>query len=284
MANLSAAMPLDAQPTALSRLDFSQSSLQDYADCPRRFQLRYMQQMPWPAIEAEPPAEVEARQRAGQDFHQLIHRYLLGLATPDLEQTIQSAQVTRWWSNFLRAKPDLHGWASRSELALSCAVGQHRLVAKYDLIAFRDDRAVIYDWKTWARRPTDSWLASRWQTRVYRALLVKGAPAINEGLSLRPESLSMVYWFAEFPEEPAVLNYDFAQWESDWAGILETIGEILDQERFPMTANRRMCRFCVYRSHCDRGGPAAMWEEAVDEPSSEPAPTLDSDDGSAAEL
>ncbi|MCA9982517.1 MAG: PD-(D/E)XK nuclease family protein, partial [Anaerolineales bacterium] len=30
---------------------FSQSSLQAYEDCPRRFWLAYVEQLPWPAVE-----------------------------------------------------------------------------------------------------------------------------------------------------------------------------------------------------------------------------------------
>jgi len=31
---------------------FSQASLQDYVDCPQRFQLRYLAALQWPAVEA----------------------------------------------------------------------------------------------------------------------------------------------------------------------------------------------------------------------------------------
>ena len=33
---------------------FSQGSLQDYVDCQRRFQLRYLMKLAWPAVDAEP--------------------------------------------------------------------------------------------------------------------------------------------------------------------------------------------------------------------------------------
>jgi hypothetical protein len=46
-------LPLDFQ--------FSQGSLQDYVDCRRRFQLRYLDQLAWPAVEAEPLLEHEQR-------------------------------------------------------------------------------------------------------------------------------------------------------------------------------------------------------------------------------
>ena len=53
---------------------FSQGSLQDYADCPRRFQLGYILRLAWPAVEAEPVLESERRQLQGQAFHlSLIH-------------------------------------------------------------------------------------------------------------------------------------------------------------------------------------------------------------------
>ena len=40
---------------------FSQRSLQDYVDCRRRFELRYLQNLAWPAVEAEPHLEQEKR-------------------------------------------------------------------------------------------------------------------------------------------------------------------------------------------------------------------------------
>ena len=63
---------------------FSQSCLQDYADCPRRFRLRYVDQLTWPAVESEPVAENEHRQQEGQIFHRLVQQHLLGLPTENL--------------------------------------------------------------------------------------------------------------------------------------------------------------------------------------------------------
>ena len=33
---------------------FSQSNLKDYLDCPRRFYLKHVQRLPWPAVPQEP--------------------------------------------------------------------------------------------------------------------------------------------------------------------------------------------------------------------------------------
>ncbi|MCP4541151.1 MAG: PD-(D/E)XK nuclease family protein, partial [Chloroflexi bacterium] len=58
---------------------FSQASLQDYVDCPRRFQLRYVLRVAWPAPEAEPVLENERYLQQGAAFHRLVHQHALGL-------------------------------------------------------------------------------------------------------------------------------------------------------------------------------------------------------------
>src|SRR5574341_339738 len=76
---------------------FSQSSLQDYADCPRRFQLRYIDQLAWPAVETEPVAENERRQQEGQLFHRLAQQHLLGLPAENLARLANTPNLERWW-------------------------------------------------------------------------------------------------------------------------------------------------------------------------------------------
>ena len=39
------------RPPTVADLTFSQGSLQDYTQCPRRFQLRFLLNQPWPALE-----------------------------------------------------------------------------------------------------------------------------------------------------------------------------------------------------------------------------------------
>lgn len=251
------------------RFDFSQSSLQDYADCPRRFQLRYLERMPWPAVEAELPADQESRQQEGLQFHRLVHQHLVGVPPDRLAASTGSQDLRRWWENYASADLGLDGYVRRSELSMFCSVGEQRLVAKYDLIGVKDGRAVIFDWKTYARRPKDEWLAARWQTRIYRALLVQAGAILNGGKPFGPDNVKMIYWFSEFPAEPAIFHYDTRQFTADWADIGKLISDITAERTFPLTPDRKMCRFCVYRSYCDRGDRAAAWSETE----------KDSDDG-----
>ena len=55
---------------------FSQASLQDYVECARRFQLRYVERVAWPAPQAQPIFEYEQRLERGQVFHRLVQQQL----------------------------------------------------------------------------------------------------------------------------------------------------------------------------------------------------------------
>src|SRR5512143_2637063 len=103
----------------LARFEFSQSSLQDYVDCRRRFQLRYLQRVAWPAIQAEPAREFERHIQRGERFHRLAQQYLVGVPVEKLDR-MASADVDenlqRWWQNFIDSIPaQLSGIALNSK-------------------------------------------------------------------------------------------------------------------------------------------------------------------------
>jgi CRISPR/Cas system-associated exonuclease Cas4 (RecB family) len=247
---------------------FSQASLQDYVDCPRRFQLRYLLRVAWPALEAEPALENERHLRQGAAFHRLVHQHALGLPPERLSRTVADEALRRWWRNYLAEPPADLPPAHHPEIVLSAPVGGHRLVAKYDLIAVdAGQRAVIVDWKTSRRRPRRRWLVERLQTRVYPYLLVRAGAHLNGGQPFGPAQVEMVYWFADFPAEPARFTYDAVRYEADGAHIASLIEEIVgqaDSMSYPLTAQDRRCRYCPYRSLCRRGIGAGPFEEAED--------------------
>ncbi len=253
---------------------FSQSSLQDYADCPRRFQLRYVDRLSWPAVDSEPIVESERRQIEGQLFHRLVQQYLLGVPAENLSAMANTSNLERWWKNFtenLTGLNNLSGFKLYPELTLSTPIGNHRLVAKDDLIAVQDEKAIIYDWKTYAKRPRDEWMAARWQTRVYRTLLVQAGAHLNHGQPFVPEQVEMIYWYADFPSEPAQFKYDANQFKRDKSAMIKVVEEISKTREYPLTEDEKMCRFCVYRSYCNRGAQAGQMEEAEAEMESEAA-------------
>ncbi len=247
--------------TDLPLTTLSQSSLQDYADCPRRFQLRYIERLSYPAIEAEPALENEKHQQEGETFHRLAQQYLIGIPPEKITPLANTPNLARWWEHFSQAFPDPGRFSAlRPEITLSAPLGPFRLLAKYDLIARQDQSLMIYDWKTYRRRPRNEWLAARLQTRVYRALLVR-AGAHLPGAPITPNQVTMTYWFADFPAEPAVFRYDEGQYRRDWAALEALAAEIAAARGFPMTDDEQKCAYCPYRSYCNRGIRAGQSED-----------------------
>ena len=235
---------------------FSQSSLQDYADCPRRFQLRYLDKLVYPAAETEPALENEKHLQEGQNFHRLAQQYLLGIPADKLAKLANTPNLRVWWENFLSfGQTSLIGLTGLyPEATLSAPIGEFRLVAKYDLIAVSvDEKIFIYDWKTYRKRPRNEWLAARWQTRVYRSLLVAAGGSLNGGKPIIPEGCEMVYWFSNYPDEPARFPYDEVQYKRDWDALVRLTEEIQSASSYPLTDDRQRCVYCPYRSYCDRG-------------------------------
>ena len=252
---------------------FNQASLQDAVECRRRFQLRYLLELAWPAPVAEPADEHEAHIRSGEAFHRLIHQHQVGLpaerltaqaeaeAEVEVEVEVRQRNLAEWWRNYLDQPPENLPAVRYPEVTLSVPVGSHRLLAKYDLVAIEPGRrAVIVDWKTSARRPTGAWLAARLQTRVYRYVLVRAGSQLNRGAALGPEQIEMVYWFAAFPDQPERLPYNRTQHEADGRYLTSLIADLAQAgdganpgDDFPLTDDATRCRFCPYRSLCGRG-------------------------------
>lgn len=250
---------------------FTQANLQDYVECRRRFQLRYLWELAWPAIEAEPADDYEAHVRDGELFHRLVHQHQLGLAADRLRALVVAAaeesggQLATWWENYLRAGPSDLPQRRYPELALSVPLGDHRLLAKYDLVAVMPGRrAEIVDWKTGTYRPSRAVLVARLQTRVYRYVLVRAGAQLNEGQPFRPEQVAMRYWFANFPDRTERFPYDATQYEADGKYLTNLAAEIAaaGESDFPLTDDVRRCRFCAYRSLCGRGTEAGQMAEA----------------------
>ncbi len=256
-------MPEELKSELSPSFVFSQSSLQDYFDCPRRFQLRYIEHLTWPAIETEPVMENERRQQAGQLFHRMVQQHLVGLPVEKLSRHANSPDLSRWWQNYLGYEFKLDGYAKYSELVLAAPVGPHRLLAKYDLVAIMPgQKAIIFDWKTYHKRPRDEWMAVRMQTRVYRALLVQAGAYLNSAAPIQPGQIEMVYWYADFPSEPTRFAYNATQLKKDWDAVTGLMNEIGVLRSFPLTEDDKKCATCLYRSYCNRGGKAGALEDA----------------------
>jgi len=252
---------------------FSQGSLQDFVDCRRRFQLRYLLRVAWPAVETEPALENERFMQQGALFHRLVHQHLLGVPIKALDRQVQDEDLGRWWQNYLGPEgphsslfSGLEDGGRFAEVSLAAPLAGCRLMAKYDLIIVsRHGRALILDWKTSRKRPRRPWLAARLQTRLYPYLLARAGAHLNQGRPLLPEALEMVYWFADYPNRPERFPYSQQAYQEDERyiqGLIETVQRLGEQD-FPLTSDEKRCAFCIYRSLCARGVRAGALDEAL---------------------
>lgn len=244
--------------------ELSQGSLQDYVDCKRRFQLRHLHRQVWPAIEVEPALEHERYSLQGQQFHHLLERYfLLRQSMPDgearavVEKSIPSGDLLDWWRAFLKEPPlNLPTQYVEPEVRLAVSLAGQRMIAVFDLLAVDyGERIVIVDWKTSRRRPSREMLLARLQSKVYPVLAVEAGSQLF-GQAVDPARVTMIYWFANYPAEPHVYHYSQQQYERDRLYLERLVGDVLARDfetSWDMTDQVEICRYCEYRSLCDRG-------------------------------
>ncbi|MEM7126137.1 MAG: PD-(D/E)XK nuclease family protein [Chloroflexota bacterium] len=259
-----------------SNFTFSQSSLQAYENCARRFWLAYVEKLPWPAVEASPIQEHEELLRLGSLFHRLVERAEIGLDVEQLQYRLEPP-LADWFRAYVQHRPDdLPDTYVEPERILTVPFGREaqpfRLAAKYDLIAADGGgRVVIVDWKTTRRRTDPGSLRRRLQTLVYPYVLVEASASLPFG-PIQPEQVEMLYWFAVAPLQPFRIRYDSIQHENNrkrLAGLLDQILAGSQEEDFPKVADtetnrRHICGYCVYRSRCNRGIEASDVEELDD--------------------
>lgn len=261
-----------------STFSFSQSSLQAFENCPRRFWLAYVERLSWPAVEVSPYDEQEQMLKLGAQFHQLIERTEVGLPADVLTDGLDHP-LDEWFESYQRHRPaDLPTEFVEVEGVLSVPFAQgseqYRLTARYDLIAVggEERRAVILDWKTNRRPNSRAVLQQHLQTVVYPFVLVEASAGLPWG-PVTPEQVEMRYWFTAAPTEPTVFGYSSDRHAANRSRLLGLLDKILSGERqadFPKVPDtqenrRRFCNYCVYRSRCNRGVGASPLPEGTDE-------------------
>jgi hypothetical protein len=178
--------------------------------------------------------------------------------------TIHDPLLDRWGQTYLARPPSgLPRTVVRAEVVVAAPLqlAGYRLLAKFDLLAAEPgERLVIVDWKTVLKRPNRTTLARRLQTRIYRYVAVEAGAAFNGGRDVQPAQVEMVYWFAEDGGTTERFPYDTTQYTADGVYLAGLVTEIVAHEEpiWPLTLDERECRFCNYRSLCERGVKAGF--------------------------
>jgi len=234
---------------------FSQSSLQTFAYCRRRFYLRFIDHLVWPAQISSSQHQVD--KQSGTRFHQLVHQYFLGfdkdsllkLASMDSDPRLQQWLSVFFQSGFSNLEGDLF-----PESSFTIRLDNHILTAKVDLLQIdKIDTIKIYDWKTSKKLPSAEMLVRQFQSMVYPVVIAERLHRIDN------PDITMVYWEANFPDHPVEIRFrkeDILQTKTDLKSKMDEICSLKSNE-FYMTEDLRKCAWCEYRSYCDRGISAA---------------------------
>ncbi len=243
---------------------FSQSALQSYEDCPRCFELRYIKDLRWPALKTENALEFEESSLQGQEFHHLIHQHSTGVPTEAIEDIITEPVMKKWWDNYVTWQTENLPHQRYSELKLTAPLSETRVMAKYDVVAqMNDESLTIVDWKT-GRPKKREWLTRRLQSTVYPYVLWRAGNWLNRGKKLAAEHIRLIYWFAE-DGSTIEFQLDAKLLQENEQQLTETISEINSRLDFPQTENEKQCKFCVYRSLCERGELAGNFADLEDD-------------------
>lgn len=244
---------------------FSANSLQDYLDCPRRFELRYLLKLAWPAVESEPALKFEKHMLLGKQFHQLAQQYLNGIESSLLTENILDSDLSIWFGNWLGYIGEKKFKYKYIEFPLRAVIGDFQIMAVYDLIATTEiGGLLILDWKTSIKIPKKENLAQRAQTMLYPYVAAEAVSRFIPEESILPQQVQMEYVFVSHSDLNTIgFSYTPEQHISTQQYLQELIHEITMREsgEFESCQDERRCKFCVYRSLCERGELAGSMDE-----------------------
>ncbi len=245
-------------------LQLNQSNLQDYLDCPRRFELNVLKGKSWPAATTRPLSAIEHSIHQGNHFHKICQQYFTGISPSLIRKSLNDPDLVEMWDAFLPYANSIKGNQIYFEQLLHIPFKNHRLLAKFDLIVRFPEKYLIIDWKTSPKKPPLPVQSDRVQTYLYPYIFtLAGADLFNTDL-IDPNAVNLSYWYPLSSEPEMSFSYSFEE-HSEVQIKLDDIINKIDISRstktdFPLTADLSKCQFCSYRSLCDRGSRAGEFE------------------------
>ncbi len=235
-------------------LRLSQTQLNLLSECPRKFQHTYLEQL---AIASDP--DYQEKRRLGEQFHQLMQQYYLGLSVAPL--LAADPGLSDRFAAFIQSEPALlpttANTVCQSECSRSLELEGYLLTVVYDLLVCGPEQAQILDWKTYAKPQQPQLLQQSWQSRLYPFVLA-------ETSSYQPEQLSMTYWFFQATADGELqklhIPYTKALHDQTQAELQRLLPQLtvwltqynqgVDLPQVPLGS--RHCATCSFAIRCDR--------------------------------
>jgi CRISPR/Cas system-associated exonuclease Cas4 (RecB family) len=222
-----------------TQIQVSQSSLNLWQACPRKFQHQVLDNF-------HLPSELNMKMEQGSRFHLLMQQRELGLDITDLAAS--DPQLQNWIEAFEHNPPVTIEGDRYSEHLRTHRLCTNILTAIYDLLILGTNQAQILDWKTHNQPISKAVLQSNWQTRLYLYLLV----ATSDYL---PEQISMSYWFANTGTTVAIA-YNQQDRNQTYQELIQILSEMNEADRanyypqLPLGSER--CTKCEFKYRCER--------------------------------
>jgi CRISPR/Cas system-associated exonuclease Cas4 (RecB family) len=254
-------------------VNLGRAKIVDYLACPRRFQLRYLERLPWPAGRQDPKGE---RARIlGQRFHTVLHRHFLDI--PQGDEVHSEPELLRWWRLFQTFEPQIPSGRLKPELSLTVPIGRLTLTGRFDLLIVISDGVCIFDWKTNGRARSTEELRRDLQSKIYLALVTESGNVLER--KVRPEEVTLTYWFATDPPVDVLITYGRREHTENWSYLRSIASEIesrlASKESWPLTDELEECSRCAFQILCGRGpGNPDLARWSVPEESSPVEPEL----------
>jgi hypothetical protein len=249
-------------------LHLNQNNLQDFLDCPRRFQLRVLDEKSWPAASTSSLTAVETSIFLGNRFHQICQQYFTGVPTSHIERSISDDKLLDMWKSFLVYVGIFQSRKIFSEQLLQIPFNNQRLIAKFDLLIELDDQYLIVDWKTSSTKPPLPLLTDRVQTYLYPYIFAIAGGELFSKQVIYPGSVKFIYWYPLCSEPEISFQYSQEQHVAVEQKLHELVAKIdrymVSDPVFPLTEDLSKCQFCPYRSLCERGSRPGDFDLLVD--------------------
>lgn len=222
----------------MADLPLSATSLQDFADCPRRFELTYLKQLDW-------PREVNlAALELGNLLHRTVQQYLLGIPisnAPVISSEIDLHNLRQIVSNALSASTSCE---NKVEYQVQLVSGSTVIVGKFDFLQICPDGSVhVYDWKTDQHFKSRGYYEKRIQTKLY--LWLASQLYVPRVVHLHIVSLRGQGSHIFQPSPAEIIRYG------------EQLTELSAQVRatpeggFNRTFDKSICEFCKFDTYCN---------------------------------
>jgi len=248
-------------------LQLNQSNLQDFLDCPRRFQLKVIEGLSLPAAYSEPIGKFEISTLLGNRFHLICQQFFSGIDPVLIENSLSDPDLQAMWDKFLPYGKSLLKYRFFPEPLLSISLLTHKLIAKYDLVVeINSEKYLIIDWKTASKKPSRSTLDKKLQTHLYPYIFSQTVNDLFPETPISPACIEMHYWYPLASEHKEIFPYSKdknAEVKIDLEQIIGKINTYISEDvEFQLTDDKAVCQYCVFRSLCNRGTSAGSFEKS----------------------